>query len=169
TPSPSSSRDGNAGRQELNATFGSPPTVSEPTLMQRISGPSGMSGPLPATVRGGMARPAPGTHVGPTQSVPASKPGVSQASPMPSSSVSFWSGLYTSGQVSLRLRKPSPSWSVGWFEGGPVVGSSGVGSQLSGIPSGASKPKNLSLSPTAGTRGFQTVSAWNGQGSKEFS
>src|SRR2546425_11379603 len=36
---------------------------------------------------------------------------LSQASPMPSPSLSFWSGLATSGQLSAKLSMPSPSWS----------------------------------------------------------
>src|SRR5207253_11480088 len=144
-----------------NATFGSPPLAIELTLIQTISSPSGTSGPLPATVRVGMGRPA--------ESVPASRPGVSQASPMPSLSVSFWSGLEISGQLSPRFGKPSPSWSDGWFAGGPAVASVGVGSQQSGIPSGYEVPLNWSLSPCPPSRASQTVSVLKAHGSKASS
>src|SRR4029453_423773 len=112
-------------------------------------------------------------------SAPSGVPGFgSQASPMSSPtsspvaglmSLSFWSGSATSGQLSPRFGKPSPSWSVGWFAGGPAVASVGVGSQVSGIPSGYGVPENWSLSPCGGRCGFQTVSGFNGHESSEFS
>ena len=37
---------------------------------------------------------------------------LSQASPTPSPSVSFWSGLATNGQLSNAFEIPSPSWSA---------------------------------------------------------
>src|SRR5207253_962449 len=79
TPSLSLSRDGSDVRQGVKATFGSPPLVIVPALMQTISVPSGVLG------------------FG------------SQASPMSSLSMSLWLGLATVGQLSPRLRKPSPS------------------------------------------------------------
>ena len=73
--------------QPLKATFGSPPTVTTLVLMHLISAPSGVPG------FGSQASPMPS----PT------------SSPVSPSSVSFWSGLGTRGQLSPRFRKPSPS------------------------------------------------------------
>ena len=71
--------------------------------------PSTTSGPFPATVRGlGIGRGVLPLQPGHTQSVPGSVPRVSQTSPIPSPSLSFWSGLYWSGQFSPELAKPSP-------------------------------------------------------------
>lgn len=56
--------------------------------------PSTTSGPFPATVRGlGIGRGVFPLQPGHTQSVPGSVPGVSQTSPIPSPSLSFWSGV----------------------------------------------------------------------------
>src|SRR5262249_20315627 len=60
----------------------------------------------------------------------------SQASPLPSPSLSFWSWLGTVGQSSMALGTPSASRSLGSkAEQVVVLGSSGQGSQASPSPS----------------------------------